>query len=121
MQEKEIQLIFDPGKGSVDIQSIHAYRGDRIGTLPKPQRRGYVFKGWYTQPQASAEDALRISSETVVDELISDGMTLYAYWEAPTKATRAKKVQNKKSSLSTQKKAVWITAILTVLLIIGTM
>ena len=119
MQEKEIQLIFDPGKGSVDIQSIHAYCGDRIGTLPKPQRRGYVFKGWYTQPQDSAADALRISSETVVDELISNGMTLYAYWEAPAKSERVKKVQNKKSSLSTQKKAVWITAILTVLLIIG--
>ncbi len=116
MQEKEIQLRFDPGKGSVDLPSITAYRGDRIGTLPKPQRRGYVFKGWYTTPQGVDTDALRISSETVVDELIYDGMTLYAYWEAPEKSPR---VKNKKTSLSTQKRAVWVTAILAVLLIVG--
>ena len=116
MQEKEIQLIFDPGKGSVDLQSITAYRGDRIGTLPKPRRRGYVFNGWYTTPRATDANAVRISAETVVDELLYDGMKLYAVWEEPTKAPRAK---NKKNTLSTQKKAAWITAILSVLLIIG--
>ncbi len=113
MQDKEIQLIFDPGKGSVDLRSISAYRGDRIGAIPTPSRRGYTFGGWYTLPDGQGQ---KISAETIADESLADGTTLYALWQTPVKPPKEKK---KKSALGTQKKALWIMAILAVVLIAG--
>lgn len=117
MQEQEIQLIFDPGKGSVALKSITAYCGDRVGSLPKATRHGYVFAGWYIKPEGDGGHGdFRVGSETVVDQRFEDGMTLYARWERPQKAQKSTK---KKTALSTQKKALWIMAILAVVLIIG--
>ena len=113
MQDKEIQLIFDPGKGSVDLRSISAYCGDRIGAIPTPTRRGYAFGGWYTQPDGQGK---KITPDTVADESLADGMTLYALWQAPVKTPKKKQ---KKSALATQKKALWIMAALAVVLIVG--
>lgn len=113
MQDKEIQLIFDPGKGSVDLRSISAYRGDRIGAIPSPVRRGYTFGGWYTQPDGQGQ---KVTAETVADASLEDGTTLYALWQIPVKAPKKKK---KKSALGTQKKALWIMAILAVVLVAG--
>ncbi len=113
MQEKEIQLIFDPGKGSVNLRSVTAFEGDRVGAIPTPTRRGYVFGGWYTRPDGKGQ---RITPETIADGSFGESVTLYAQWEAPTKAPKA---QKKKTALGTQKKALWITAILAVVLIVG--
>lgn len=113
MQEKEIQLIFDPGKGSVNLRSVSAFTGDRIGAIPTPTRRGYVFGGWYTQPDGKGQ---RITAETVADESFDESVTLYAHWEAPVKAPKA---EPKKTALGTQKKALWVMAILAVVLIVG--
>ncbi|MBQ9780957.1 MAG: InlB B-repeat-containing protein [Clostridia bacterium] len=113
MQEKEIQLIFDPGKGSVSLRSVTALQGDRVGALPTPTRRGYTFGGWYTHPDGKGQ---RITAETVADETFDESVTLYALWEATQKAP---KTQKKKTSLGTQKKALWAMAILAVVLIVG--
>ncbi len=113
MQEKEIQLIFNPEKGSVNLRSITAFEGDRVGALPTPTRRGFVFGGWYTLPGGQGQ---KITPETVADDRLEETTTLYALWEAPQKTTKAPK---KKTALGTQKKALWITAALAVLLIIG--
>ncbi len=113
MQDKEIQLIFDPGKGSVSLRSVTAFEGDRVGAIPTPTRRGYVFGGWYTQPEGKGK---RISSETTADESFGDSITLYAHWVAPEKTPKS---QKKKTALGTQKKALWVTAILAAVLIVG--
>ena len=65
MQDKEIQLIFDPGKGSVNLHSVTAIEGDRVGAIPTPTRRGYIFGGWYTRPDGKGQ---RITAETTADE-----------------------------------------------------
>ncbi len=116
---QEIQLIFNPGKGSVDITRITAVVGDRIGALPKPTRRGYVFTGWYLTPNGNpdAPDARRITSETLLSAEVLGGKledtVLFAGWRKPQGAAEAKG----KNSYRTQKRAVLVIAALVVLLV----
>ncbi len=117
---QEIQLIFNPGKGgTVSLSRITAVVGDRVGALPKPTRKGYVFAGWYLtlSGDPDAPDARRIASETVLDPAMLDGFSdeavLYARWKKTAGTGAAKK----KTSLATQKKAIVVLAILTVVLI----
>lgn len=102
MQDKEIQLIFNPAGGSVNLKAVTALRGDRIGALPQAVRRGYTFEGWYTSPAGEANSGLHVTSETVADDRFADETVLYARWASVNKADQRKK---KKSSLGTQKKA----------------
>ncbi|MCQ2429200.1 MAG: InlB B-repeat-containing protein [Clostridia bacterium] len=112
MQEiKEIKLIFDPGKGAVDIKSVTAVCGDRIGAMPAASRRGYVFGGWYTAQDGQGE---RLTAESVTPDLSGGTLTLYAYWQKP-ETGKAKK----KSSLASQKKAIWALVIVAAVLIAG--
>ncbi len=114
MQEaKEIQLIFDPGKGKVDLPSITALRGDRVGAMPKATRRGYTFTGWYTLPaeKASQQDGIRITSRTVVGEDQPEQMVLYAHW--------SKETARKKTSLANQRKAILAMVIAAAILVAG--
>ncbi len=110
---QEIQLIFNPGKGaSVSLGRITAVVGDRVGAMPKPTRRGYIFAGWYIAPggDTTAASAMRVSPETVLDMAILGGkpedIVLYAKWEK-------NKAEQKKNSLRTQKRAIVVVAILT--------
>ncbi len=117
---QEIQLIFNPGKGgTVPLRRITAVVGDRVGAMPKPTRRGYVFAGWYLAPDGdpSAPNARRIAAETVLDASFFDGepsdMVLYALWQKP-KASDGTKSKN---SLATQKRAIIAIAVTVVVLI----
>ena len=118
---QEIQLIFNPGKGTVSLPRITAVVGDRVGAMPKPTRKGYVFTGWYMAPDGDteAESARRITAETLLDESLFEGeptdTVLYAGWKKPAGA----KAAEKKSSLGTQKRAVAVLIILAVLLAVG--
>ena len=58
--------------GSVSPASVSANYGTAIGTLPKPTRSGYTFKGWYTA--SSGGEA--VTSET----LAYFDTTIYAQW-----------------------------------------
>ncbi len=115
---QEIQLIFNPGKGSVDLPRLTAVVGDRVGTMPKPTRRGYVFTGWYVTPDGNTESpaARRITSETVLDAAILGGeaeeIVLYAGWRKPKNASDA----SKKNSYKTQKRAIIVIAVLVAVL-----
>lgn len=117
---QEIQLIFDPGKGSVTLSRITAVLGDRVGAMPKATRKGYVFTGWYLTPQDDphASNALRITSETMADgSFLKEGnaeVILYAHWERTTAKAAAKA-----SSLRTQKKAIAVLLILTAVLAVA--
>ena len=118
---QEIQLIFNPGKGTVPLSRITAVVGDRVGAMPKPVRKGYLFEGWYLAPSGDPEaaDARRVSAETVLDEALFDGepadAVLYAKWRKPAVARAAEK----KSSLATQKKAIAVLVVLSILLAVA--
>ncbi len=115
---QEIQLIFNPGKGSVDLSRITAVVGDRVGAMPKPTRRGYIFTGWYLTPDGNPENpaARRILPETVLDMAALGGkledVILYAGWRKPKSASES----GKKNSYKTQKRAIIVIAALVVLL-----
>ena len=115
---QEIQLIFNPGKGSVPLSRITAVVGDRVGAMPKPTRKGYLFGGWYLCPNGDphSPDALRITAETTLDASVLGGtltdLTLVARWDKPA----SKGAAAKKSSLATQKRAVVALVILSIVL-----
>ena len=118
---QEIQLIFDPGKGSVTLPRITAVVGDRVGAMPKPTRKGYVFAGWYMAKDgdANSPDARRITAETLLDAALFDGepadTVLYARWQKPASASEA----GKKNSLRTQKRAIAVLVILSLVLAVA--
>ena len=115
---QEIQLIFNPGKGSVTLSRITAIVGDRVGAMPKPTRKGYVFEGWYLAKDgdANSPDARRITAETVLEAALFEGeptdTVLYARWRKPASANEA----GKKNSLQTQKRAIVALIILSIVL-----
>ena len=105
---QEIHLIFDPGRGSVSLPRITAVVGDRVGAMPKPTRKGYIFTGWYVAKDGDVTSpaARRITAETLLDASFFEGepsdVVLYAGWQKPASDSEA----GKKSSLRTQKRAV---------------
>ncbi len=118
---QEIQLIFNPGKGSVPLPRITAVVGDRVGAMPKPTRKGYIFAGWYMAKDGNpdAADARRITAETLLDAAFFEGeptdTVLYAKWQKPASAAEA----GKKNSLRTQKRAIAVLLILSAVLAVA--
>ena len=118
---QEIQLFFNPGKGTVPLTRITAVVGDRVGAMPKPTRKGYIFDGWYMSPDGDPDSvvAIRVTSETELDDTLLGGYTadivLYARWKKP----ESKNVAGKKSSFRTQKRAIAVLLILAAVLAIA--
>ncbi|MBQ3508114.1 MAG: DUF4340 domain-containing protein [Clostridia bacterium] len=118
---QEIQLFFNPGKGTVPLIRITAVVGDRVGAMPKPTRKGYIFDGWYMSPDGDPDSvvAIRVTSETELDDTLLGGYTadivLYARWKKP----ESKNVAGKKSSFRTQKRAIAVLLILAAVLAIA--
>lgn len=67
-----LKVVFNPNGGSVSPKSRKVASGARIGTLPKPTRKGFVFAGWFTAKTGGA----KVTAATKV----SRSMTLYARW-----------------------------------------
>ena len=103
-----INLIFDAGKGECPTRTREAVTGEEFGQLPVCRRPGYVFDGWFTQPDVNGEKIT--SGDTVESER---DLVLYAMY---SKVRGAKK---KKSSLRTQKKALLGLVCTVALLIVG--
>ena len=118
---QEIQLIFNAGKGSSALSRITAVVGDRVGAMPKAVRKGYIFGGWYLSADGDPDspNAIRVTAETVLDEAMLNGYAdtavLYARWVKPA----GKSAAGKKTSLGTQKKAVAILVVLSVILAVA--
>ena len=118
---QEIQLIFDPGRGQVPLSRITAVVGDRVGAMPKPTRKGYVFVGWYASADGNADSpsARRVTAETTVDEALFGGepvdTVLYARWKKPASAEET----GKKNSLRTQKRAIAVLLALSAVLAVA--
>ena len=119
---QEIQFTFDAAGGRVDLTRITAVYGDRVGALPRPERRGYVFDGWYLASAGDphAADAVRVGESTVVDAALFGGnpvgkATLVARWSRPDRK-ETKAANRRRSSLATQRRAVAVLLVLAVLL-----
>lgn len=65
-------ISFDACGGVSGLNQTVVLADQAVGTLPAPQRPGYVFLGWFTQ----AEGGERINAEFVPTE----DTTLYAHW-----------------------------------------
>jgi len=98
-----INLIFDPGKGSLSQISREAVSGAPYGTLPKPTREGYRFDGWFLGDE-------RITSDTLIASDVD--VRLVARW------TREKKKDRKTSMLKRQKIAIGVLSAVAVLLVV---
>ena len=100
-----ITLHLDPNGGSVSEESVDIKAGGSYGLLPSAHRDGYIFAGWFTDPEKGEQI---ISSDMPISE---EEHTLYAHW--------IKKKADKRSRYSrqkVQKKVIITLAVLTVVL-----
>lgn len=65
-------ITFDPNGGTVSETSRVKDKLVKIGTLPQPEKEGYIFKGWWTKK----EDGELANANTLVNK----DVTLYAKW-----------------------------------------
>lgn len=65
-------LNFDSCGGSA-VAAMDKLAGSLIVNIPEPTRRGYTFRGWFTEPDGYGQSAL---TQTIPAE----GITIYAYW-----------------------------------------
>jgi uncharacterized repeat protein (TIGR02543 family) len=73
---------FDADGGTVSTESKEVTFGAEIGELPTPTRSGYIFGGWYTQPNGEGKE---YTATTVYDTAC--GIPFYAKWTATTATT----------------------------------
>ena len=75
-------ITFD-GNGGTNLsrRTITVKRNQMMGSMPTIQRRGYLFKGWYTERNGG----VKMSYYTRVTK----SQTLYARWETVTKPKKA--------------------------------
>lgn len=68
-----VTVSLDPAGGAVSTNAVRCVADYAIGTLPVPNKDGYVFAGWYTL----VEGGDLVTAET----LVNGAMALYAHWE----------------------------------------
>lgn len=73
-EAKSITVSFDPNGGTCDTESITVTYGGKYSVLPEPSYAGYMFEGWYTEP----ENGDQVISGTTVSE--TSDYILYAHW-----------------------------------------
>ncbi|MBQ7098026.1 MAG: InlB B-repeat-containing protein [Clostridia bacterium] len=74
-------VTFDSMGGTADIEPIIIPYGSVCGELPKPEKDGFIFKGWYTKEVEGEE----VTNETIV----TSNLTLYAHWETAVSYTES--------------------------------
>ena len=67
------KVVFN-ANGGTSVAAKYIKSGKKIGTLPKPTKTGYTFKGWYTKKSGGS----KISAKTKVKK----NVTYYARWTA---------------------------------------
>lgn len=75
-QAATFKVTFDANGGTVATETKNVTYGKTYGTLPKPNRNGYTFDGWFTTKSSTTE----IKSTTKVET--AKNHTLYAHWTA---------------------------------------
>lgn len=69
-------VTFNANGGTVSTKSKEVYFGGTYGTLPEPERDGYIFQGWYTDSLGGVKVTATAKVGTAADH------SLYARWEA---------------------------------------
>ena len=107
-----INLLLEPSGGRCGARSV-AVSGNRVPTLPVPERKGYDFDGWYTKVTGGE----KIDTGMNID--FDSDVYLYAHW-SQNKAENQLREQKKKRNLrKKQQRAIIIMAIAVVLLAIA--
>ena len=73
-----VTIALDAQGGSVNPGSVDFTVGEVISSLPRPERTGYEFNGWYSQPNGGGT---KYDTGSIVP---TDSITLYAKWTANT-------------------------------------
>ena len=73
----EFVLSFDyqSATAGTDLANKNLIQNNQIGELPSPIRNGYVFNGWFTEPNGKGTQITATSTYT-----FSGNKTIYAYW-----------------------------------------
>lgn len=82
-EKKEYTVVFDVRGGICDTEEIKVKAGEPYGgkeliELPRAERPGYTFEGWYD----AETDGTRVESDTIYSQ--NGDSVLYAYWVANT-------------------------------------
>ena len=67
------KVVFN-ANGGTSVAAKYIKSGKKIGTLPKPTKTGYTFKGWYTKKSGGS----KVSASTKIKK----NVTYYARWTA---------------------------------------
>ena len=71
---ESVTITFNPGQDGTVIPTSKTFvSGTAIGELPTPERTGYEFQGWFTDPA----NGTQVTAQTV----FSNNDTIYAHWE----------------------------------------
>ena len=73
------RVTFNPNNGTVSETERIVEKGKAIGDLPEGTRTGYIFKGWFTDP----DDGEEVTKNTI----ITKNETFYAHWAKSIKIT----------------------------------
>jgi len=75
-------VTFDPQGGTVSPESKEVTYNETYGDLPKAVRKGYLFKGWWTEKgyTDTTDAGTQVTKDTMVT--ITADQTLYAHWDA---------------------------------------
>ena len=79
----------NPCGGVVDVKEKNVTYLNTYGDLPTPTRKGYTFKGWFTQEEGGTQ----VLSRNYV-RIIQD-ITLYAQWIATKLLLNCRKAKRK--------------------------
>lgn len=71
-------VTFNANGGSVSEGTRNVENGNKVGTLPVPQRVGYRFDGWFTESTGGVE--------VTKDTIINSDVTFFAHWTKTTVA-----------------------------------
>lgn len=77
-------------QGGDKVDSITANIGEKVTELPTPERKGYVFAGWFDAAEGGNQ----------VTELTSDTKTLYAHWTAKETEKKVETLELKNHELT---------------------
>lgn len=79
------QVLFNPGKGKLDIKSSSKWikQNSKIGKLPKPKRKGYKFLGWYSKKKGGKK--IRKNTKVTFRKAT---VAYYAHWKKKKKKNK---------------------------------
>lgn len=71
---RKVDVYFD-AQNNTPIASVEKYFDDSVGSTNTPDKKGYIFDGWYTQKEGGD----RVESSTKIE--VEEKVTYYAHWK----------------------------------------